>query len=33
MLTLIMDKFALTASGCRSKGRYVPSESEDIDLK
>jgi hypothetical protein len=26
-------RFALTASGRRSKGSYVPSESEDIDLK
>jgi hypothetical protein len=33
MLTLIVDKFAPTASGRRTKGSYVPSESEVIDLK
>jgi hypothetical protein len=33
MLTLYHGRFALTASGRRSKGSYVPSESEDIDLK
>ena len=26
-------RFALTAGGRRRKGSYVPSESEDIDLK
>ncbi len=33
MLALCHGRFALTASVRRSKGTYVPSESEDIDLK
>jgi hypothetical protein len=33
MLTLFHGRFALTARDRRSKGYYVASESEDIDLK
>ena len=33
MLTLYHGRFTLTASGRRNKGSYVPSESDDIDLK
>jgi hypothetical protein len=33
MLTLYHGGLALTPSGRRNKGSYVPSESEDIDLK
>ena len=33
MLILYHGRLALTASGRRNKGSYVPSESEDIDLK
>jgi hypothetical protein len=33
MLILYHGRFAQTASGRRDKGSYVPSESEDIDLK
>ncbi len=33
MLILYHRRSALTASGHRNIGSYVPSESEDIDLK